>query len=446
MRLTGWLVPALTWVLTRTLMLAFAPQFGTMLSGDVEYYWTKMAALAGGVPASATMVEYPTPVLWLLQVPFRLSGGGKESFVIIFVVILMLLDLVFALLLWQGGKGRVAVWFWICFGLAMGPLMYFRLDLVPAVLCAIALLALRRQSQLGAGGALALGAGLKLWPATLWPTMLRGDRKQDAKLTAYFFGGGVLLVVVAVLYAGIGRLLSPLQWQSARGLQVESLWATPTMVARLFLPGYSTEQSKWQAYEIYGPGVDSWLLIATVVTDLVYLAIVVAFILWIARLYPKLLRPRPSFQPGSNPARLSEVGLFMVMVITGILIANKTFSPQYVMWLAAPVAAWLLVVEDEPPTTLRRTARLTAVVVLVLAAATQVIYPLTYGSLLGYSEGVGPATAVLMVRNVLLVAFGGWLISKFVPVLRGRTPELIATAKGVDASEKSTADPSSDPR
>jgi hypothetical protein len=440
MKRTARLVSALVaWVISRAVMLGLWALYEQVLNGDVAYYWDRMRRMALGLmPISQTMVEYPTPVLWLLRVPLQLSDGSKDGFAFAFVAMLMVADLIFTLLLWQHGEGSLAVWFWVFFGVAMGPLLYFRLDLVPALLCAIALLAVRRSNQAGAGVALALGSGLKLWPSMLWPTMLRGERKQDAKLTAAFFIGGVSLVIVAVLNAGVDRLLSPLKWQSARGLQVESVWATPVMIARLFSDNYQTGLSQWQAFEVWGPGVDLLLTIANIATNLGYLAILLAFILWIARLYPRLFALRPRFEPGAHPASLSEIGLFVITVITVILIANKTFSPQYLMWLAAPLAVLLLITgAPDAPTSIRKTAQGAAIWLLVLAVNTHLIYPVLYGYLLGPTASAGAATAVLVIRNLLLVIFGIWLIRRFWPVLRPRAETPIASV-GAD----SPADPS----
>ena len=44
------------------------------------------------------------------------------------------------------------------------------------------------------------------------------------------------LAVTALLTGGWTRLISPLRWQSDRGLQIESLWATPLMLIRGFAP------------------------------------------------------------------------------------------------------------------------------------------------------------------------------------------------------------------
>jgi hypothetical protein len=413
--------PLLVWALSRAAIIGLWLVGEQVLGGDAAYYWDRLDRhLSLGVPAAQTMPEYPTPVLWLLMVPYVFSGHTLDGFRAAFVIMMLVLDLAFTLSLWEHGRGRAAVWFWIAFVTAMGPIAYLRLDLIPAVACGGALVALSRGADRIAGVLLALGAGLKLWPGTLWPATVRGNRRRDHLVTVSFFATGVILVVAALMQGGFARLISPLQWQSGRGLQIESIWATPSMVARVFMPqGYRVEYSRWQAYEIFGPGVEQWLTASSILTNLGYLLIVVAYLLWFRARYPEVFRRRPRLVNAAHPASPSAVGLFMVVIITITLITNKTFSPQYLIWLGAPLAALLLVAGSESGS-IRRTARGAAIAVLVLAVATQLIYPVGYEALLGHGGEIGWMTAVLAVRNVGLLGLGAWLFVGFWPVLRAQ--------------------------
>lgn len=410
-----------SWLVSRAVTIGIWQQFEVGVDGDVTYYWTKISdMMAGNLPVTQTMIEYPTPVLWILHLPWLLFGQSQVGFLVSFVALLLAADLVFSVALWSRGRGVHAIWFWIAFMPLMGPLMLVRLDLVSALLCAGALLTLRRQRSVASGLFLAAGAGLKLWPALLWPTSLRGTTRSDRRLTLAFFGGGLALIGVAVLYGGVGRLFSPLGWQSGRGLQVESVWATPMMIARLFDPApYQVALPQWQAFEVFGPGREAWLNVASVATLAGYLAIAVAYMVWLKRCYPDLFTRHPSFSGAENPASITSVGLFMTTVITITLVTNKTFSPQYLIWLAAP-AAVLLLAATEPgvrPSTVR-TIRTMAVWLLALAGLTQLIYPLNYTPLWADVPGVEISVTLLAIRNAAIVIFAIWLIAKFVAVLR----------------------------
>ena len=81
------------------------------------------------------------------------------------------------------------------------------------------------------------------------------------------------------------------------------------------------------------------------------------------------------------------------LVLTIVLIVfNKVGSPQYIAWLAAPVAIALA---------LRLPGwRPTAWTVLTIAGLTQIVFPLFYSGVL---YGHVPVSLVLVARNVLLV-------------------------------------------
>lgn len=394
----AWVV-ASAWLVTRVVLLAAWLPGWPELAGDVHYYWKNTAALASGTASAANvMVEYPTPVLWLLRLPLLLGGGTEDGFRLAFHAILVALDLIFTILLWQRGRGWLATWFWIVFVVAMGGITYQRLDLVPAVLSATALLALAARRPAGVGAALAAGAGLKFWPAFLLPVSLRGEKRSDAITAAVFTGVGLLIVVGSIAYAGIARLVSPLAWQSGRGLQIESVWATPLMVARIADPqAHPVHYSAWQAFEVFGPGVDALLVAASLATLLSYVAFLVGYGFWIARLYVR--RESPS---------VASAGLLMVTVVAITLIANKTLSPQYLLWLGAPVAVLLV---------LQPRLRFPAVLVLLLGVLTQLVYPVLYNVLLAGGPGSAVVATLLALRNLGLVVLTGWLAVGSVRVL-----------------------------
>lgn len=386
-----WVV-ASAWLATRVVLLVVWLPTAPQLAGDVHYYWKNSATLAaGGASPANVMVEYPTPVLWLLRVPLLLGGGTEDGFRLAFHAILVALDLVFTLLLWQRGRGWLATWFWIVFVVAMGPIVYQRLDLVPAVLSAAALLALAARRHAGLGMVLAAGAGLKFWPAFLLPVALRGDKRGDTITSVVFAGVGLLIAAGSIAYAGLARLLSPLVWQSGRGLQIESVWATPLMIARIADPqAHPVRYSAWQAYEVFGPGVDALLAAASLATLLSYVVFLVGYGFWIHRLYVR-----------RQPPAVASAGLAMVTVVAITLVANKTFSPQYLVWLGAPVAALLL---------LQPRLRWPAMWALLLAVLTQVVYPIGYDSLLAGGAGSAVVVTALALRNLGLVALTCWLV------------------------------------
>jgi hypothetical protein len=368
-------------------VLALAERF---VVGDVFYYHRKIRALFD-VGLERTLNEYPTPVTWLLWLPYGVTGGNRTGYLVAFVVLMLALDAVFTLALYRtsGRRHTGAADFWLGFVLLVGPLSYLRFDILPAVLAGGALLAARQRPWI-TGALTGLGAAMKLWPALLIPAFLahRPDRRSAGwSFVAVGFG----LAAVSLLAGGWSRLVSPLTWQSDRGLQIESVWATPVMVARAVRPsGWVVDISRYQAYEVFGPSVAVWLVVATVAT-VSGLGVIVA-------LYLRAFR-------NPTPSALA-VGLVILATVAVMTVTNKTLSPQYLLWLGGPMAALLLLARDGT-TAQRDQLRRLAGFLLVLALLTHLVYPLFYDGLLGRSgyPMVVASTLVTAARNVALVVF-----------------------------------------
>ncbi len=201
---------------------------------------------------------------------------------------------------------------------------------------------------------------------------------------------GFGLAGISLLAGGWTRLVSPLTWQSGRGLQVESIWATPLMLARAFAPGWRVDMSRFQAYEIFGPGVAVWLLVSNVAT---VLGLIALLLLWI----------RAYRSPQISPV---AVGLLVLATVAIMTVTNKTLSPQYLLWMGGPMAA-LLLLRSSASQPERAGVKRLAVQLLLLALLTQFVYPLLYDGLLGFRGQVMVvvATVVTAVRNLALVLF-----------------------------------------
>ena len=376
-------------MVTRLLVLGVLAAFERFVVGDVFYYWRKLGALSD-VGLAKTLNEYPTPVTWLLWLPYGATGGRRIGYLLAFLLFMLLLDAVFTWALWRADRRRgPAMDFWLVFVLLIGPLSYLRFDMLPAVLAGGALLAARRRPWV-TGALTGLGAAVKLWPALLIPAFLshRPDRRS-AGLGFVLVGFG--LAALSLVTGGWSRLLSPLTWQSDRGLQIESVWATPLMLARAARPeGWVVDISKYQAYEIFGPGVDLWLTVSTVAT--------VAGLAGIVALYVRAFR-------NPHPSALG-VGLVILATVAIMTLTNKTLSPQYLLWLGGPVAA-LLVLGRCAAAPRWLVLRRLAGELLVLALLTHLVYPLFYDGLLGRSGHgmIVASTLVTALRNLALVAF-----------------------------------------
>jgi hypothetical protein len=378
------------WLITRLLMLVMLVSFERFVVGDVFYYHRKINALFS-VGLDRTLYEYPTPVVWILWLPYGASLGNRVGYLVAFIIFMLALDAIFTYALWRSADRRhdTAIDFWLIFVPLIGPLSYLRFDMLPAVLAGGALLAARRKPWV-TGALTGLGAAIKLWPALLIGAFMsyRADRRP-AGIAFVVVGFG--LALLSLIFGGWLRLISPLTWQSDRGLQIESIWATPLMLARAVKPDYWTvDMSRYQAYEIFGSGVEAWVMVSNIAT-----------LLGLALIF--LLTIRAFRYDGSTPV---AIGFVIVAIVAIMTITNKTLSPQYLLWLGGPMAALLVfrphATPDEQPAINRMAGQL-----LILALLTQLVYPLLYDSYLGRQGHamIIIATIVTAIRNLALVAF-----------------------------------------
>ncbi|QGF23316.1 glycosyltransferase 87 family protein [Raineyella fluvialis] len=375
------------WLATRLVLLFLLAGPESMARGDATYYYLKVADLAK-VGLTHTMPEYPTPVVWLLQLP-SLLGGFQMVYVRTFVALMVLVDLALAMWLWLRGRRNgtfAAANFWTWFIFLIGPLVFARFDIIPAFLAAAALLLLARFPAVS-GGLVALGAAIKLWPAALIAGLL-GQRHGRWALWLGFGVTGIVLVAASVMTAGWHRLLSPVVWQKERGLQIESVWATPAMLNALVHPGrYKIHVSSFNAWEILGQGVSLLLLASTVATLIGGLAILALGVrAWRSR--------------GHD---LYAGAMVMTTVIAIMITTNKTLSPQYLVWLGGPLAVLLLVRPGRLPVA----DRLLVALALLMGVLTQLIFPIFYEVLNVLQPSVGHTlmTLDLAIRNLALVVF-----------------------------------------
>lgn len=391
----GWAY-VVVFLLTRAWMVHLWRSDVTYINGDVGYYYTNVTSL-GRLGIEAVMREYPTPVVWGLAMLTWLSGQNWIHYAFVFGLAMFLLDAGFTWLLWRhgGARRRLATAYWLLFVPLVGPLLYFRFDLLPAVLAGAGLMWLANRPRL-AGGLIGLGAATKLWPALLIAPML-APRRSRVPAAVGFGVVGFGLAALSLLLGGWQRLVSPLTWQKDRGLQVESLVATPLMVMRTFAGRneWTVWLSKYNAFEIKGPGDQAALTASTVLTLLGF-----AVIVWLCvRLY-------------RGNVNRDAVGLVVLAIVAIMIVTNKTLSPQYIVWLAGPLAV-LLGRWDTGARGSDDTFSLHAMafVALGIAYLTQLVYPMRYDEIVQTASGTVGSTLTLAGRNLLLLVWTVWVLA-----------------------------------
>ena len=409
---------ALWWSLCRLVALVLYVRFENVrphdVGGDVNYFSEQLAYLTRHGLAH-TLVEYPVPAVLLLAIPWLAAQVlvFHHSFLLLFSTSTVALDAAFTVVLVRRRAHRTATATWIIGVPLLGALSYLRFDLLPSVLVGFAVLTLAERPRL-TQVVVAIATAIKLWPALLIPPVVAFAR-QRRKAVAVIVGVGAGLAVLTVGAAGWTRLISPLAYQAHRGLQIESVWATPAMIGWGFGPSrWRVFFSSFKAVEVAGYGVPE-LLTASSLS-----ALVVATAL--ATLWWRLLR-RPGAITPEDVAWVSLAG------VAGFVVTTKVFSPQYLLWLLALVVAGLAVSNGA------RAFRIWAVVLMAAIALTHGYIPEAYQGLNIHTSVTSYSVSVLVARNALML----WLlVSAFqhawraTTVQAGSTPDRSLRGSGGD--------------
>ena len=360
---------------------------------DLYRYWMYLGLYTGQWPVLDGAWVYPAGAVVPMLLPALAGATTTAGYAVGWCLLITLLDglAVAALLRTDDDAVRTAgVWWWLGFLLLLGPVAIGRLDAVVAPLMILALLAGLRHPRTAAA-LLAFGAWVKVAPGALLLPLALAVRRPGRDVVLPALGVSALVVGTVTALGGWRHVLSFLSAQQLRGLQLESVTATPWVVASLWRDDIAIGlNQKLVTWEVAGPGTTAAARVLDVV--LVIGVSVVAALLWRAR---QEGRAAIGLVPGA-------LGLLTVLIV-----ANKVGSPQFLTWLAAPVAVLLTVGAVSG-----RWPRAVAGLVLGAAGLTQLVFPWGYLRLLGGDPAV---TAVLVARNAVLLALlvvVGWGLAR----------------------------------
>ena len=371
------------WAGSRALLfvLLLTPRIGgRSLMTDVRRYddWARGILDGTHVPFRDFGWEYP-PGAALFVVPPGVAGHRYPA---AFVASALLADLAVLLVLRRLAArygSDAGSWLWIGGVFLLGPIVLTRIDTASALLPLLAVLAIAAGTPYAAGVALGTGVLTKIWPGVLVVALplVAGARRIVVAAAAT-----VAVGVVAVLaIGGAAHGSETLTRHTDRGLQVESVLATPVVVAErlgagVFIEFYVTSGS----WDVTGTGAGIALVASTVLT-LLALALVAVLV----------ARARQA------PETWIDVVATALLLVT---VTGKVLSPQYLVWVIALYAAALC----------RRGSPLRGPALLVAACGvlTQVVYPAYYGDLIN-GDGV-VVVAALALRNLALVVAAAWSV------------------------------------
>jgi len=378
-------VLAVVWVLSRAWLLRLLSGSQEWVDGDLAYFAQSLGSL-GERGLARTLVEYPLPAVGVIAVPYLAATGDPDRFRVVFHAVAAITDLLFTVALWWSTRRRsvLPLAAWVLAVPLLGATAFARFDLLPGVLCGLVVLCLPR-APVPAGVLVAVATGIKLWPALVVPPLL-ALRHLRRRIGLGVAATGSALVLASVALAGLGRLLSPLTYQADRGLQIESLFATPVMVGWALGGGtWDVAFASSNSYEISGPGVATLLVLSTAAVTAYVGCLLLTWgrLTWLAR--------------AGCDVDLPTVLWVALASVSGFVALGKVLSPQYLLWML-PVAIASVVVADS------RALRCWTAALLAAALLTQLVFPTGYTVLINHLPGVVRVVAFLAVRNVTMAA------------------------------------------
>jgi len=372
----------LGYAVTRLVLIRELRVDGYVFSPDVSNYhaWALTMVHTHHLPTDPSY-QYPVGAALL----FLLSNLVPAHFSTVFSLLMLGCDLGITLTLTavavRAGRFR-GVWFWLVLVPVLGPIVLDRFDLAPtlAVVGALAVMSPRgRQALFG----MLLGAGvlLKVWPVL--GALACGTRQSLARTMAWCVTTVVGVTAISAIF--LSNTFGFISHQSARGLETETIVATPWFLREAFTQ---------TAIPVHFPPVGTLEISGALASDLASALRAVLFVLagglavwWFTQ---------------TRRGRSVSIARGRDAVFTATLwyiIASPVLSPQYMIWLIGLGAICLC----SPESVMKRPLGVIAVAVLMtrlmLGQVTQL-----YGG--PGTVSLHPTTGVallLVARNVLLL-------------------------------------------
>jgi hypothetical protein len=345
--------------------------------------WAQLAAQGTQIVGVDSDWVYPFGALVPIMLPLLF---GADGYVWAWLNMVLLLNAAAFAVLIVGREPRrmVAGWWWVGFLLLLGPIAVGRLDSISAALAIIGLLWLTLHER-AAVVVLTIATWIKVWPAAILVAALVAVRSRRHIVLVAVATSAVIVAVPLIFGAG-WHILSFITMQTARGLQIEAPISTIWMWQAAFhVPGAEVYyDGRLLTFQVSGQGTAT---AGALMNPLLAVTAIVVVLIGVR-----------AVRRGTPYTRiLPELSLALV---TAFIAFNKVGSPQYVVWLAAPVVIGLVYQG--------RGFRTPAVLVLATAALTQVFYPFLYDWLLVPDPAM---VAVLTLRNLLYFVILGWTIA-----------------------------------
>ncbi|HWL65266.1 MAG TPA: hypothetical protein VNP73_04760, partial [Actinomycetota bacterium] len=342
----------LAFIVTRFLGASGAVGFGARTDVEIAYrHWAVTVVERDQVPYAQVNVEYPPGSLPFVLAP-QLTTDTEHSYRVLFVSLMVLVDalgLLGLMVLSRRNGSMLGPWMWVVGLWILGPFIFLRLDLVPAV-ATIWAMERATNGKWGAGGALlGFGAIAKLYPLIILPVLFI-MAPREAKKRVLIGAGAVAAVFLAPFLLILPDVFNEvIGYHSKRGIQIESLWGSLLYVARSGTP-IKFILHNYGAHHFEGGSTSMLKAIAGLAT-----IGAVSLGAWVAHTSKRL---------PENLAGICFATLTLTVAVASVL------SPQFFVWVVA-LAAVALCWPKSP-------VQLQAAALLFILLLTRLIYPMLH--------------------------------------------------------------------
>jgi hypothetical protein len=275
-----------------------------------------------------------------------------------------------------------AAWFWLFFLVALGPVSISRVDAFSVVVAMFGVLALANRKLNASTAWFTVGVSMKIWPAAILVVAMAAS-KFRARILLAAASTGAIIIAIGLLLGGNLSLFSFLTNQADRGIQIESVIASPFIWSWIF--GLSNNEIYYDnlmmTFQVAG---DTVSVVAGLMSIAMAVAIAItAFLAWRAA------------KAGAGFRAILPIGLLTATL--DLIVFNKVGSPQFVTWLAVAIILGIFYRAQN--------WRLPMFAVVAIALLTNLVYPVFYDEIL---RGNPFAFALLTVRNLVYVGLLVW--------------------------------------
>ena len=321
--------------------------------------------------------EYPPANVVPIVAPQTVAAMGGWSYRPVFVASCVAVDalVLVGLLRLARRRSLLGATAWVVGIPLLGPVVFSRLDLIPAAAIVWLVSAAMRGRWGRAGAALGVAIGTKVFAGLVLPVTALLSPRRGVTIAA----AAALVAIPFLPFLDIPDNLYDSLWgyHSRRGTEVGSIWSS-----LILLQGHA-----WGEFPKVELRSGGWEVVSSLSSSLKLLATLAVAAVTVDAAILASRRPRGDVR---------SLALLCASTITLTVALGNVVSPQYLVWCLAAMAAAATIVGDQ--------LRWPVGLMLVACGLTHLIFPIYFWDLLFYQR-VFPVVLTL-VRDLLLIASG----------------------------------------